>query len=281
MILDYRQQSALRKAVLAQGQHQHLLGTSRLVPRKLPLLVSDSVYPFANIATSPSDPPQINFHDVSAYLKIYHHRMYAVWPVVDVMELLSRLGKPTKDPEACALAYSVCAATGAQLRLADFEPEHSRNGFNMVDRFAAEAERYRAVLHRSENATVALVIIPFFLHHYYSIKQKQFTSTILLRESLTLCELLHLDKEAVYATLEPEKQRYRRKVFWLLFVTERGDAMQNELSTVLRTSIRLPKTEDDRYPILFRGFLQKQIQNNPTQSIDETQRTDLCVTQHW
>lgn len=87
--------------------------------------------------------------------------------------------------------------------------------------------------------------------------------------------------------------------------------MQNELSTVLRTSIRLPKAEDDKYPILFRGFLnlvrlfvavdgiltgpgsnhndrmltaesfatlQKLIQNNPAQSIDETQRTDL---RHW
>jgi hypothetical protein len=240
--------------------------------------------------------------------------MYAVWPVVDVTELLARLSKPTEDWEAYALAYSVCAATGAQLRLADFEPEPSQNGFNMADRFAAEAERYRAMLDHSKNATVALITIPFFLHHYYSIKQKQFASTILLRESLTFCELLHLDKETVYATLEPEEQRYRRKVFWLLFVTERGNAMQNDLSTVLRTSIGLPKPEDDKYPILLTGFLslvrlfvavegiltgsgsnsndrlftaetfstlQQQIQNNPAQSIDETQRTDLYVTKHW
>jgi hypothetical protein len=240
--------------------------------------------------------------------------MYAVWPIVDVTELLARLSKPPEDPEAYALAYSVCAATGAQLRLADFEPENSQNGFSMIDRFAVEAEKYRAMLDRSENATVALVIIPFFLHHYYSIKQMQFTSTILLRESLTFCELLHLDKEAVYATLEPVEQRYKGKVFWLLFITERGNAMQNDLSTVLRTSIGLPKAEDDKYPILFSGFLSlvrlfvavegiltgsgsnhndriftaetfstlhRQIQSNPAQSIDETQRTDLYVTQHW
>lgn len=172
--------------------------------------------------------------------------MYAVWPVVDVTELLARLSKPLEDPEARALAYSVCAATGAQLRLADFEPENSQNGFSMIDRFAVEAEKYRAMLDQSENATVALVIIPFFLHHYYSIKQMQFTSTILLRESLTLCELLHLDKEAVYATLQPVEQRCKRKVFWLLFITERGNAMQNDLSTILRTSIGLPKAEDDK-----------------------------------
>jgi hypothetical protein len=240
--------------------------------------------------------------------------MYAVWPVVDVTELLTKLDGTMDDPEACALAYSVCAATGAQLRLADFETGYSQRGFNIVDRFATEAERHRAMLDYSQNAPIACVLIPFFLHNYYSIKQKRFTSIMLLRESLTLCELLDLDKEAVYATIAPEEQRYRRKVFWLLFVTERGNAMQNDLSTVLRTSIKLPNAEDDKDPILFMGFLSlvrlfvavegtlvgagpnhsertftketfatllRQIQDNPAQSSNETQRTDLCVTQHW
>jgi hypothetical protein len=239
--------------------------------------------------------------------------MYPVWPVVDIAELLAKLGGTMKDPEACALAFSVCAATGAQLRLTDFEPGVSQR-YDTVDRFAMEAERYRAMLDYPENATIACILIPFFLHNYYSIKQKRFMSTVLLRESLTLCELLDLDKEAVYATLPPEEQRYRRKVFWLLFITERGNAMQNDLATVLRNSIELPKAEDDKDPALFRGFLslvrlfvavegtlvggglhdtdrmssaeefaklQQQIQHTPTESDDETQRTDICVTQQW
>jgi hypothetical protein len=239
--------------------------------------------------------------------------MYPVWPVVDVAELLAKLGGTMEDPEACALAFSVCAATGAQLRLADFEPGISQR-YDTVDRFAMEAERYRAMLDYPENATIACVLIPFFLHNYYSIKHKRFMSTILLRESLTLCELLDLDKEAVYAALPPEEQRYRRKVFWLLFITERGNAMQNDLTTVLRNSIELPKPEDDKDPVLIRGFLslvrlfvavegtlvgsgsndtgrmssteefaklQQQIQRTPAESSDETQRTDICVTQQW
>ena len=261
-----------------------------------------------------SGPTPITIHDVRAYLKTYHYKMYAVWPVVDVTELLAKLSSRVEDPEACALAYSVCAATGAQLRLADSEPGSSQKRFNIIDRFASEAERYRAMLDDPENATISHVLIPFFLHNYYSIEQKRFKSTMLLRESLTLCELLDLDKEAVYATLAPEEQRYRRKVFWLLFVTERGNAMQNDLATVLRNSIELPKAEDDKDPVLFMGFLslvrlfvavegtlvgtssnhndrifttetfarlQQHIQDNPAQSNDETQRTDICVTQQW
>lgn len=259
-------------------------------------------------------PTPITIHDVSAYLKIYQYKMYAVWPVVDVAELLAKLRGRIEDPEACALAYSVCAATGAQLRLADFEPGYSQKRLNIVDRFATEAERYWAMLDGPENATIACVLIPFFLHNYYSVEQKRFKSTVLLRESLTLCELLDLDKEAVYATLTPGEQRCRRKVFWLLFVTERGNAMQNDLATVLRNSIELPKAEDDKDPVLFMGFLslvrlfvaaegtlvgtgsnhndrifttetfarlQQHIQDNPAQSSDETQRTDVCVTQQW
>lgn len=240
--------------------------------------------------------------------------MYAVWPVVDVTDLLEKLGGTREDPEACALAYSVCAATGAQLRLADFEPGYLQNRFTIIDRFATEAERYWAMLDCSENATIGCILIPFFLHNYYFIKQRRFMSTKLLRESLTLCELLGLDKEAAYATLTPEEQRYRRKVFWLLFITERGNAMQNDLATVLRGSIELPKAEDDKDPALLTGFLnlvrlfvavegtlvgvgsnhnermfntetfaklQQQIHNNPAQSNDEIQRADICVTQQW
>jgi hypothetical protein len=316
---DIRSQTAVSTAESSPRTGTNSTPTTSLSPRSTEgesgFFTPQSPYTYRRTGSpAPSGPSPITFHDVSAYLKIYHYKMYAVWPVVDVTELLARLGGTMEDPEACALAYSVCAAVGAQLRLADFETGYSQQGFSIVDRFAIEAERYRAMLDYSQNATMASVLIPFFLHNYYSIKQKRFTSTMLLRESLTLCELLDLDKEAFYATLAPEEESYRRKVFWLLFVTERGNAMQNDLSTILRTSIELPKAEDDRDPILFMGFLslvrlfvavegtligagsnhsdrtfsteafatlQRQIQDHPAQSSNETQRTDLCVTQHW
>ena len=90
---------------------------------------------------------------------------------------------------------------------------------------------------------------------YYSSKRKRFTATLLLREALTLCELLDLDKETMYVTLDQEEQKFRRKVFWLLFVTERGSAMQQDTVAMLRNTIALPNPEDDRDPVLFAAFL--------------------------
>ena len=237
--------------------------------------------------------------------------MYPVWPVVDASTMMAKLAEQAEDPETCALAYSVCAATGAQLRLADLELGDPQ----IIDRFAHEAERYRAMLDCLDNATISFILIPFFLSMYYSSRRKRLQQTLLLRESLTLCELLDLDKEAAYATLDVEEQRYRRKVFWLLFITERGNAMQQDIATVLRDSIALPKPDDDKDPVLFMGFLslvrlfvavegtliggpghdpqpfstesfarlQQQLRANPevpAQS-SEVQRTDICVTQQW
>jgi hypothetical protein len=242
--------------------------------------------------------------------------MYPVWPVVDRTALMAKLNRDANDPETWALAYSICAATGAQLRLdtAFSSPSHLGN-FSLVDRFAIEAERSRGMFDHKENATVNCILIPFFLHMYYSSKKKRFTATLLLREALTICELLDLDKESMYGSLDLEEQKFRRKVFWLLFITERGNAMQYDAAAVLRNTISLPDAEDDRDPAVFSGFLslvhlfvsvegtlvgsaanggqtfsrelfsqlQQRLRDSPTFPLhsNEVQKTDICVTQQW
>ena len=269
---------------------------------------------WTSVTTGPSPLTQ---GDVAAYLKIYRHRMYAVWPVVDAEHLLSELAAHDDNPQISGLAYSVCAAMGAQLRLdVDYDPKYHLPGrLNTVDYFAQEAEKKRAVIDCRESLTIACILIPFFLSRYYSSKQKRFTSTLLLREALTLCELLDLDKEPSYVLLEPREARYRRKVFWLLFITERGTAMQHDLATVLRNTIELPDLEGEPDPVVFAGFLslvrlfvavdgtlvggrldhecqpfntetlaklQHQLRHTPaTPQHNVVQRTDICITQQW
>lgn len=242
--------------------------------------------------------------------------MYAVWPVVDRAALVEKLGQDINDSETWALAYSICAATGAQLRLdAAFGPTSEAGSYSIIDRFAMEAERSRAMLDYKEEATVNCILIPFFLHLYYSSKKKPFKATLLLREALTLCELLGLDNESVYETVDEEEQKFRRKVFWLLFITERGHAMQYDAGVVLRNKIALPAPEDDRYQDVFSGFLslvhlfvavegtlvgsiadegqtfntelfsqlQQRLRDSPKlpNYSNEVQKTDICVTQQW
>jgi hypothetical protein len=187
----------------------------------------------------------------------------------------------------------------------------------LVDRFAFEAETYRSKVEIHENVTVSSILIPFFLHMYYSSKKRRFKAILCLRESMTRCELLELDKESVYLELDIAEQKLRRKVFWLLFITERRNSMQSGMATILRNSIELPNPEDDKDPVRFMGFLslarlfvavegtlvgsaangpnsahlgsetfaqlQRQLRRSPQipANSNEVQRTDICVTQHW
>ena len=52
-----------------------------------------------------------------------------------------------------------------------------------------------------------------------------------------------------------KEQKFRRKVFWLLFITEKGNAMQHDAAAVLRKTIALPIQEDDSEHIFFAAFL--------------------------
>jgi hypothetical protein len=268
---------------------------------------------------------EVTLTDVYAYLEIYHYKMYPVWPVIDRLRLTAQLRAKLNDPETCALAFSVCAATGAQLRL-DSESAIASTfsfpaGFDQVamsDRFAREAERHRSLYDYRERATTEGILIPLFLHFYYADKKKNLTCSLLLREAVSMCQLLNLDKESTYEGLPIAEQRYRRKIFWLLYVTERGHAMQHDTSISLSNSIELPTVEEDNEPVLFGAFLSlvclfvsvdgilvdqkdrsgrrkstynkemlSQLQAKlregpqcPPQS-NELQKADICVTQQW
>ena len=240
--------------------------------------------------------------------------MYAIWPVVDADSLIAELDHNMIETEVLALTFSVCAATGVQLRLMDEAPCKTWQQTGTTDRFASEAERVRKAVCVQENPSVASILIPFFLHVYYYSKNKKVAAALCLREALTLCELLDLDKEQAYSSLPYTEQVHRRKIFWLLFVTERGKGMLAN-RTVLRPDIALPTAEDDKDPPQFAAFL-KLVQlfiavDDPifgrssryashmltietlsrlqqelsidasTESTNTIQKTDIAITQQW
>lgn len=62
----------------------------------------------------------------------------------------------------------------------------------------------------------------FFLHVYYENQQSGGSESLLyLREAISLAQMMNLHRESSYANLLLEEQQIRRRVLWLLFVTER------------------------------------------------------------
>jgi hypothetical protein len=147
--------------------------------------------------------------------------MYPVWPVVHVDNLIADLQRDWEgtDYETRALATAVAAATMAQLRL----------GKNCVsdrsitaDVFASECLQARQSPQYRSIVNLNTVRTAFFLHVYYENQQPGGSeSTLYLREAISLAQMMFLHREASYAGLGHEEAQIRRRVLWLLFVTER------------------------------------------------------------
>jgi hypothetical protein len=250
--------------------------------------------------------------------------MYPVWPVIDSEKLSCAIGANENDHEAYALAFAVCAGTGAQLQPKSTTQEW--NTFNLsgemspialADRFAAEAERCRSRYDYRESSTIESILVPLFLHFYYGAKEKRQTASFLLRESVSLCQINGMDKEDTYRHLNISEESYRRRTFWLLYVTERGHAMQHGTPICLTKSISLPSNDTQSSQVLeaFHSLvqlfasvdgvlvdsdaasqkhdnrcsrerlvrIQHELRRNDQWPMEwnETQRSDVSITQQW
>lgn len=147
--------------------------------------------------------------------------MYPVWPIVDVEHLVSILQRDIEDTdlETYALATSIAAATIAQLRLGDGSlPDETAT----ADTFAEECLKARMESEYKSKVDVNNVCTSFFLHVYYENQQSGGSKSLLyLREAISLAQMMNLHRESSYAALPLQEQQIRRRVLWLLFVTER------------------------------------------------------------
>lgn len=262
--------------------------------------------------------------DVLAYLETYRQRMYPVWPVIDTIKLGSTLSADENDYETCALAFAVCAGTCAQLQLKlntqqwnEFHIPGKVGSLALADQFAVEAERCRSMYDYRESPTIESILVPLFLHFYYGAKGKRQTTSFLLRESVSLCQILALDKEESYEGISFAEGNYRRRTFWLLYVTERGHAMQHGTPICLTKPIALPsndsqgsqvlqafhslvrlfasvdgvlvdceattKKQDQRYSREMLVKIQHELRQNDQWPMEwnELQRSDVSITQQW
>lgn len=116
----------------------------------------------------------------------------------------------------------------------------------------AECQRVRNLQLAGSSANLNTLRIPFFLHVYHeNLEPGGIKSLLYLREAITLAQIMHLHRESSYTSLPPSEQQIRRRILWLLFVTERGVAMLHKLPVVLKPSTVFPSTDnisgDDSY----------------------------------
>lgn len=135
--------------------------------------------------------------------------------VVD--EIIELLRADMQDMETYALANAIGAATIAQLKL-DQTGMDTATASSMIE----ECQRTKFMGKNGESANLNILRIAFFLHIYYENQdQGGVKSLLFLREAITIAQIMRLHRESSYFSLSRSEQQVRRRILWLLFVTER------------------------------------------------------------
>jgi hypothetical protein len=172
-------------------------------------------------------------------LCIYRLRLFPVWPIVAVEEVIAALQRDRHDVETFALALAVGAATMAQLKLDRFKDNGVTDDCTAAS-LEAECQRTRVQLD-GETANLNRLRTSFFLHIYHENLSPGGTKSLLyLREAITLAQIKGLDRARTCEMFDPAEDRLRRRILWLLFVTERGVAALHKLPIILGPADKLP-----------------------------------------
>lgn len=165
-------------------------------------------------------PYKITVDHLLLYLDIYHHKLYPVWPIVNKGSLTARLCLHVPDPEAYILASSVCIATVLQLQLTASDLDGSVIEPELI---MDEIESLRQTQDYREHPSIDTLSSSFFLHVAYLHMKKQRTSTLTLREAISMAHMLDLHKPSHYEVTSGGEFRVEDhlRILWLLFITER------------------------------------------------------------
>lgn len=250
-------------------------------------------------------PYHVSVPILTLYLEIYHHKLYPVWPIVDKQNLIARLGD-TLDTESYILASSVCIASILQLQLSAVDVAGRELEPQII---IEEIEALRRSLDHRENISLDGLSVSFFLHVAHLHMKRQSTSTLLLREAISMAHMLDLHRPAHYTGLSYSQINSDLRVIWLLYITEQAHALQYDLPCTLNVPSDLPALQADAEPFTLAAFaslcgmfkalseastdskqtiealslIHSRLQKlpSPLQPYNQLQKADVGVTQHW
>lgn len=191
------------------------------------------------------------------FVSLFFSHMFAIMPVIDRSIYLDPAfyNQGMMSAEVYCFLSALCAATIVQLDESIPQPPLLHPNKHSDDLFAEECLRERKTFDTVEHITPLSVMTSFFLFCYYGNHEKNGQAWHYLQESITFSEILDMDDEASYAKLDPVEMQWRRRLYWLLFITERAYAVQRRKRTRLQASVTLPAVFESEDPQLLSGFV--------------------------
>ncbi|OAA32949.1 Transcription factor [Moelleriella libera RCEF 2490] len=184
-------------------------------------------------------------------------------PVLNETEIMEDVQRFDKLPlPRQVLILSLCACTRIQLKRdqkTEAEEEVPVNTYlhaPLTGRgILAAAKRLRRQFDIVDNVDLDAIVTSYFLFTAHGNLEEHRHALFLLNEAITMTFTLGLDNEETYASLPASEREMRRRIFWLLFVTERTYALQRRQPVMLRSTISKPQVIDSDCPVLMHDFV--------------------------
>lgn len=252
----------------------------------------------------PRKRPPLSHESLSDCIEAYYSKLFLVLPIIDASQFNASVDFDNLTTERFCLITALCALTNLQVLN------------RPADDLIRETLRARQTFDYVETPTLDSVHISFFLFACFFGLNIHNTAWFYLREAITFAQLIGLDSEENYSRVASRQDAaYRRRSFWVLFVTERAYAIQRHHSLSMQPSIDLPSSVDHDCPENMSGFnymvdlwsqidndflsmwndkrfpisadwmsnLHRRVQNALPARLDisEVQEADILVSQQW
>ncbi|TVY71291.1 putative sucrose utilization protein SUC1 [Lachnellula suecica] len=187
---------------------------------------------------------------VKECVDFFFANMYPTLPILHRGRLEQQVQYADQNVDTYCLLTSLCAFMMIQPGMGipgDPLGLDSLPGANLVsgNLLMEETLRVRKSYDHLETPTLNSLVTSFFLFGCYFGLDLHNKAWFHLREATTLAHILGLQKEDTYLQFDAVESSRRRRLYWLLFVTERAYALQRHRPLSLQATITLPTQNDD------------------------------------
>ncbi len=187
---------------------------------------------------------------INECIEFFFKNMYPTVPILHRQRLERQAQYVDRDTETYCLMTSLCAfmmiqpgmpIPGDPLGLDSMPGANLLSGTMLME----ETLRVRKGYDHLESPSQCSLITSYFLFGCYYGLDLHNKAWFHLREATTLAHILGMNKEETYHQFDMIDSSRRRRLYWLLFVTERAYALQRHRPLSLQATINLPIATDD------------------------------------
>lgn len=201
-------------------------------------------------------------------LDAFFKHKYPITPILDRDQIEACLPNLDTSSEVYGLLTACCSVMVLTPELIESSPSSSpatedshesraRPTLPTVDALLSETMRARLSCDWVEHPSLTSVQTSFFLFSAYFCLGKDNSAWFYLREAITTLQTLRYHEESTYDDLsdDPTLAKYARRMFWVLFITERAYALQRHRPLTIQKTIELPIAESALEENIISGFL--------------------------